>query len=998
MPAGRIIVAVPTFAFVTAAFFLGAATTAVSMPSGSIRTAKTIHAFQHPPCRPSALLLAGDGNFYGASAGGTFGFLFRVTSSGLFSIVHDFIDEGAGNPISLTLGKDGNLYGILSSNGAIFKYSLSGTLAVLCNLGSAVRPARLLQGSDGNLYGTTELGGTAGQGSVFRLTPAGQFTTIYSFTNGSGGSKPNELIEGSPGVFYGNCYGSPPSFSRDALFKVTLSGDFKIIRNLKDTKGRSAAHLVYATDGNLYGSYYHLTETSLFRLTPNGDVTPLGGFGFASVNALIQGGDGNLYFSTRSNGAFSAGTISRVTLNGEVTTLYSFTGKDDGNRPDAIIYVSGRGLFGVTGEGSASDLGTIFHLDTSGQLTTLARFGTRIAGFAPNNALLQTSDGSFFGATSLGGSGFYGTIYRLKSSGELTALHDFGGDTGAYPSLLIMAGDGRLYGASSGLEGKGSVYRIDPTGAFTLLHQFTDGDDGSYPTALVASRDGNIYGVATSSRKSGKHGSFFRVTPTGTFNVVKAFDHSPGDVYPVGLVEAKDGNLYGLVSYPDKGTLFRITPEGLTIDLHTFPQGAPGTAPRNLVAGADGNLYGSTHGHLVATKVVADGTVFQCTPGGVCKTLHSFNAMDSTWEPGSLLAASDGNLYGLVGEIIPGGYAAASNTIVYRLTPDGAFTPLYKVSQSRPLLNTLVEGRDGNIYGTTPNFTGPSNGGTLFQFIYGNPSAVNMSTRMKIGTGENVAIGGFIITGITARKVMLRGMGPSLAVNGQPVSGKLDNPMLELHAASGAIIGRNDDWRTTQPGGVVVGEQSDEMKVSGLAPTDDREAAIIATLPPGSYTAILSGSQNTTGLGLIELYDLAPAAGTSSQLSNLSTRGFVDTGDNLLIGGFIIDGSFYTRAKVVVRAIGPSLSQFGIPNLLQDPSLSVYDQNGNRQGANDDWRDGNQPEIVSLGLSPQDNRESALFLTLPGGSYTAVVTGEDGTTGVALVETYNIQESSPRSQ
>ena len=544
-----------------------------------------------------------------------------------------------------------------------------------------------------------------------------------------------------------------------------------------------------------------------------------------------------------------------------------------------------------------------------------------------------------------------------------------------------MGGDGRLYGASTGVGGRGSVYCIDPTGAFTVLHQFTDGDDGSYPVALVASRDGNVYGVATSSQNSGKYGSFFRITPAGTFNVVKVFDNPGNGAYPAGLVEAKDGNLYGLVSSFYGGSLFRITSAGVKTDIYTF---APdyGSRPGNLIAGADGNLYGTRSGYILSAHgglLLSNGATWQCSPGGTFKTLHSFNNSDGIFYPSSLLAASDGNLYGLVGVSSSG-----PKTIVYRLTTAGGFTPLY---ESQSLVQGLLEGIGGNFYGTMP-FGGPLNGGTVFQYIFGTPGAVNLATRMKVGTGDNVSIGGFIVTGNAAKKVLLRGIGPSLAVNGQPLAGKLEDPRLELHDSNGVVIGRNDNWRTSQTGGVVTGDQSAQITASGLAPTDDREAALIANLPPGSCTAVVSGSNNATGVGLVEIYDLDIEA--DAQLANISTRGFADTGDNALIGGFIVDGSFYSRSKVVVRAIGPSLSQFGVPNLLQDPSLSIYNQNGYELAVNDDWRDANQPEVVALGLAPQDDRESAIYLTLPAGNYTAIISGKAGATGVALVETYNV--------
>jgi uncharacterized repeat protein (TIGR03803 family) len=959
---------------------LPGATNTTAAPTGLIRATKTLYAFQWPPNRPSSLLLGGDGNFYGVSAGGAFGFLFKVTPNGAFSIVHDFKDDGAGNPISLSLGKDGNLYGILSSNGAIFKCSLTGTFSVLANPGSAAHPGWLISGSDGNLYGTTRSGGTANQGSVFRLSPGEQLTTIYSFTGGTGGSDPNELIEGGAGIFYGIC---GPSSSR--FFKVTSSGVFNIVRDLSGTFDSGPAHLVYGDDGNIYGSDIHSYQSpqpgnSLFRLTPNGDLTPVYNFGSAAVTAIMKGGDGNLYCST-TGGIYNVGAISRVTLSGQVTTLYSFTNKDDGFNPGALSFVPGQGLFGVTQDGSAGDGGTVFHLNQSNQFTTLVRLGATGKGYSPKQALLQASDGSFFGTTNLGGSGGYGTVYHLKSSGEFVTLHEFGGDTGAYPSRLIMAEDGRLYGASLGLNEKGSVYRIDATGAFTLLHEFTDGDDGSHPTALVASRDGNIYGVATSSQNGGKYGSFFRITPAGTFNVVKVFDNSGNGAYPVGLVEAKDGSLYGLVSGFYGGSLFRITSAGVKTDIYTF---APdyGSQPANLIAGSDGNLYGTRSGYIEPSHgglLLASGAIWQCSPGGTFKILHSFNNSDGIFYPWSLLAASDGNFYGLVG-VSSGGL----KTIVYRLTTAGAFTPLY---ESQFLVQGLLEGFDGNFYGTTP-FGGPLNGGTVLQYVFGAPSAVNLATRMKVGTGDNVSIGGFIITGNAAKKVMLRGIGPSLAVNGQPLAGKLDDPMLELHDASGTIIGRNDNWRTSQPGGVVTGDQSSQIKASGLAPMDDRESALIASLQPGSYTAVVSGAQNATGVGLVEIYDLDIEA--DSKLANISTRGFADTGDNALIGGFIVDGSFYSRSKIVVRALGPSLAPFGIPNLLKDPFLSIYDQNGNGVAVNGDWQNANQPEVISAGLAPKDAHEAAIYMVLVAGNYTAVVSGEDGGTGVALVETYNL--------
>lgn len=945
------------------ALFLGVAEI-LADPTGPIKTTKTVYAFDRPPTRPTSLVFASDGNFYGASAGGVRGFLFRVTSGGVFSIVHDFKNDRAGNPTSVISGKDGNLYAILDS-GAIFKCSLSGSFNAIYSPGSAADATWLVQGSDGNIYGTTQSGGAANYGSIFRLSPSGVLTTIYSFTGGSDGSYPSELVEGAPGTFYGVSDSS-------IVFKITSSGTFNVVRDFRGTFEGGLANLVYGSDGNIYGAEFRSTQSSqpgkaVFRLTPNGDFTALYNFGSASINALIEG-DGNLYCSTGPSEA-TRGSVSRISFSGQATPLYTFTGKDDGYGASALTYIPNQGLFGVTPAGSVADAGTVFHLDLSDQFTTLIRFGTVGSGYSPTGSLRQASDGSFYGTTRLGGGRGYGTIYHLTAAGVRTTLHEFGGDTDASPSLLILGKDGQLYGVTSGINAKGSVYRVDISGAFTTLHQFTDGADGAQATALIASQDGNLYGVATSSSASGNYGSFFRISPAGTFSVVRTFSSVDSVHQPLGLVEAEDGRLYGIAA----SSVFQIAPDGATIVLYNgFTSINP---PSSLVTGVDGNLYGVTPGVFYAAHggiVVAPGTLWRCTPDGTFTNLHLFNNTDALFGPTSLIPAASGDLYGVVG----GGYP---NDIIYRFSAGGGFEPLYRMPS---VVSGLIQGLDGNLYGTSADYSGPLVGGALFRCVFGKPSAVNLATRMTVGTGNNVSIGGFIISGAAAKKVMLRGIGPSLSL-----AGKLNDPMLELRNASGTIIGRNDNWRISQTGGVVTGDQSSDIQGSGLAPSDDREAALIATLSPGSYTALLSGTQNTTGTGVVEIYDLDVEA--NAVLANISTRGFVGVGDDTLIGGLITDGSFYGRSKVIVRALGPSLAPFGVSNPLNNPWLTVYDQNGNGIAVNDDWQDTGEPEITSYGLAPKDPREAAVYLLLPGGNYTAVVTGNGGT-GLALIETYNL--------
>ena len=254
---------------------------------------------------------------------------------------------------------------------------------------------------------------------------------------------------------------------------------------------------------------------------------------------------------------------------------------------------------------------------------------------------------------------------------------------------------------------------------------------------------------------------------------------------------------------------------------------------------------------------------------------------------------------------------------------------------------------------------------------------LNISTRETVGTGENVLIGGFIVTGTTPKQVILRAIGPSLASFG--LTGLLQDPMLEVHDDSGATIFSNDNWRETQ---------ESEIVATGIPPSDDREAAIVATLDPGAYTAILQGKNGTTGTALVEAYDLDPTP--ASQLGNISTRGQVGTGTSVLIGGLIVSPEESAQANVVLRALGPSLGPLGVTGALQDPTLELHDSNGALLAGNDNWRDAQEGIITSTGLAPDDDREAAIFATLPAGAYTAVVQGKDATTGVGLVEAYNI--------
>jgi phospholipase/lecithinase/hemolysin len=255
--------------------------------------------------------------------------------------------------------------------------------------------------------------------------------------------------------------------------------------------------------------------------------------------------------------------------------------------------------------------------------------------------------------------------------------------------------------------------------------------------------------------------------------------------------------------------------------------------------------------------------------------------------------------------------------------------------------------------------------------------ALNLSTRVFVDTGERVCLAGFIITGDVPKKVLLRGIGPSLTANGVPAP--LANPTLALFDSAGSVMTTNDDWKNSP--------DAAEIMNAGLAPTNDFESAIIATLAPGQYTAQLAGKDGGTGIGVVEVYDLQ--SGASATLANLSTRGFVNRGDDVMIGGLIIGSG--DSPIIVLRALGPTVGSLGVVNFLPDPTLELHDGNGATVVLNDEWKIPYFQPVRAANLAPSQDQESAIvapFLTP--GNYTAIVRGKGTDTGLALIEVYRI--------
>ena len=333
---------------------------------------------------------------------------------------------------------------------------------------------------------------------------------------------------------------------------------------------------------------------------------------------------------------------------------------------------------------------------------------------------------------------------------------------------------------------------------------------------------------------------------------------------------------------------------------------------------------------------------------------------------------SDATTFTLIGTL-PAGltFNAATGTI------SGTYTgPLRASANGGPRQPELA---GGTLLGSIQLFGSNSHGTSTFQLLFlpAASGAVNISTRLLIETDANVLIAGFIITGNAPKVVVVRALGPSTGI-----PGALQDPTLELHDSAGHVV-LNDNWRDTDT-------QEAQIRGTIYQPHDDRESAILIGLDPGNYTAIVAGKDGATGIGLVEVYDLGTASLNSSdnaRLANISTRGLVGAGDNVMIGGFIIRR---VTTRIIVRAIGPELNG-SVPGALQDTTLELHDNSGSLIASNDDWRSTQEQEIIATTVPPADDRESAIVANLDPGNYTAIVRGKNDTTGVALVEVYALQ-------
>ena len=679
-------------------------------------------------CLPfGGLIQANNGSFYGTACGGGshgFGTVFRMDTNGVVSLVYTFQN-----------GSDGS-----------YPY------------------AALVQGTNGLLYGTASYGGATGDGTVFRMSTNGTGTVAWSLTSASSGSLPyGGLVQGRDGNFYGTTYYSnaAAAWGYGTVFKATANGILTRTHSFNHEEGANpSSTLVQGVDGNFYGTARTGGTNgglgTIFKITPAGILTPL--FSFANTNGavpfagLVQDNGGTFYGTTTAGGAYGRGTVFKLAADGLFTSLYSFTGGNDGsNCAGGLLLASDGNLYGTTVSGGVYGLGTMFRISPDGTLATLVSFDG-YQGANPYCTLIQGTDGRLYGTTQNGGANGWGAIFRLSLDSPLQITQQpqpqlaFAGDTvtfsvatfGSLPVSYQWLKNGT--NLSDGGNVSGSSSRT------LTLTNLTIADAAMY--SVVVS---NVYGAVTSAGAglevifsppyviSGPEAQAVLVGATATFSVEAAGDALTFQWQENGTNLMDGGNISGSatptltlasVTVTNAGTYSVIVSNALDVlsspsaALTVLPVNPPGTSLTSLgsfsggtvpfnphagvIQGTDGNFYGTT----VNGGSGLYGTAFELSPSGGLFIRHSFtNGVDGATPLAGLIQASDGNLYGASLH----GVGASLGTLFWR-SPSGVFTHLYAFGGGddggNPLAS-LVQGSDGNLYGTAS--TGGSNGvGTVF--------------------------------------------------------------------------------------------------------------------------------------------------------------------------------------------------------------------------------------------------------------------------------------------
>jgi uncharacterized repeat protein (TIGR03803 family) len=566
------------------------------------------------------LAAGGDGNFYGTSAEGGangIGAVFKVTPNGVVTPLASFAFDanGAMPSAGLTLGPDGELYGITASAGeigagTIFKITTEGVLTTLHSFqftDGFVHQAALTVGPDGNLYGTSRDGGTADQGSVFRITTNGDYATLASFAGTNGAVAISPLTVGADGQLYGATQlGGAANLG--TIYKITTNGVLTTLASFTESvNALPTSGLLLASDGNFYGC----TQGAIFKVSPEGSIAIVASLmpldGINPQAGLTLGLDGNFYGTTRAGGSNNFGTIFRLTPQGSLTRLVAFNGTN-GSFPQSTLTLGKDGNFygTTTSGGSAKFFGTVFRFSTDGTLTTLASFDGTNSGSSPDCPLLIDTEGNLYGTAPQSGPGLRGTVFRVATNGVMTTLATFNGANGATPrDGLVMGDDGNFYGttASGGANNLGTVYRLTPGGALTTIFSFNNTNGANPIGGLTFGKDGFLYGTTGFGGTNLGFGTIFKLSTSGDLTTLFNFRGTDGEEPSFRLIFGNDGKLYGTTSFGGdvdnspsaigSGSVFSITTNGIFSTLFLFHGVNGGNPAATLTLGPEGDLYGT---------------------------------------------------------------------------------------------------------------------------------------------------------------------------------------------------------------------------------------------------------------------------------------------------------------------------------------------------------------------------------------------------------------------
>lgn len=658
------------------------------------------------------LVQGADGNFYGMTGYGGMlngGTIFKITPAGTMTILKSLDDSTGYSPYgSLIKAADGNFYGMTAQGGAhysgtIFKITPAGVCTVFRSLDDSTGKSpygNLVQHTDGNFYGTMQRGGRYNYGTIFQMTLSGKVTVLKNLDKTLTGANPNStLVQGTDGALYGTARDGG-SNGLGVLFKITTAGLYTLLKNLDSTSGSHPyGSLTKASDGNFYGltnqggsygygSIFKLTSSGSFTVIKHLDNTATGGNAYGS---LLQATDKFLYGMTSKGGLYGYGTIFKTALDGTFTVLKNLR-RDSASGYNAfgsLMQGTDGALYGMTHNGGgSSNAGVIFKITTGGIYTMLAALPDAGKGYAPRGNLIQAANGYFYGTSHQDDTYGNGTAYKFCTGKPLDTLASFeySATGGNLEAGLIQGADGYFYGMAhdGGNFGAGTVYKISPAGAFTILKHLDPATSGGNPYGnLVQGSDGALYGMTN------QNGTIFKIMPTGGFTILLTLNDYTG-MYPCGgLAKGTDGNFYGMTTRGGTvgdGTIFKLTPAGaLTVlkNLDYSTTGKPNVS-NEIMQNSDGNFYGM----MYQGGMWGMGLIFKMNPSGTFTILKEFrhpsDSVITGYSPqGSLIKGSDGFLYGMAtkggkyngGTIFKINSSGGSFTILRHLNPatDGGF-------------------------------------------------------------------------------------------------------------------------------------------------------------------------------------------------------------------------------------------------------------------------------------------------------------------------------------